>query len=67
MTNVLLWFILLIICWPLALAVLVIYPFIWLLLLPFRLLGIAVKGVFELLNLIITLPFRILRGPSSVR
>ncbi|KAB2846551.1 MAG: hypothetical protein F9K45_01640 [Melioribacteraceae bacterium] len=67
MTNVLLWFILLILCWPLALALLVIYPFIWLVLLPFRLLGFGVKGIFELLNLIITLPFRILRGPSSIR
>jgi len=63
MTKFLLWCILLVLCWPLALLALVLYPFIWLVLLPFRILGIAVTGVFELLAAIILLPARILRGP----
>ena len=58
----LLWLILLVLCWPLALLALILYPFIWLLLLPFRLLGIAVEGVFELLRAILFLPARILGG-----
>jgi len=65
MSKFLLWLILLVICWPLALLALLIYPLAWLLLLPFRLLGIAVGGVFELLRALITLPARILRGPKS--
>lgn len=64
MFSFLLWCVLLIFCWPLALAVLVLYPIVWLLLLPFRILGIAVDGVLELLKAIILLPARILRGPS---
>jgi hypothetical protein len=63
MTKFLLWCILLVLCWPLALLALVLYPFIWLLLLPFRILGIAVTGVFELLGAIIMFPARVLRGP----
>lgn len=63
MSKFLLWLILLVICWPLALLALLLYPLVWLLLLPFRLLGIAVGGVFELLRALITLPTRILRGP----
>jgi len=63
MVKFFLWFILLVLCWPLALLALVLYPVVWLLLLPFRLVGIAVGGVFELLAAIITLPARILRGP----
>ena len=63
MVKFLLWCILLVLCWPLALLALVLYPFVWLLLLPFRLVGIAVGGVFELLGAIITLPARLLRGP----
>jgi len=63
MIKFLLWCILLVLCWPLALVALVLYPFVWLLLLPFRLVGIAVGGVFELLAAIITLPARLLRGP----
>jgi hypothetical protein len=63
MVKFLLWCILLVLCWPLALLALVLYPFVWLLLLPFRLVGIAVGGVFELLAAIITLPARLLRGP----
>ena len=60
----LLWCILFVLSWPLALAVLVLYPLIWLLLLPFRLVGIAVDGVFELLKAILFLPARVLRGPA---
>ncbi len=63
MWTFLLWMILLVLCWPLALLALLLYPIVWLLLLPFRLLGIVVDGVFELLWAIITLPARILRGP----
>jgi hypothetical protein len=55
----LLWLILLVICWPIALLALLLYPLVWLLLLPFRLLGIAVEGVFGLLRAIVTLPMRV--------
>ena len=58
----LLWCALLIICWPLALAALVIYPLLWLLFLPFRLLGTVVGGVFALLSAFLFLPFRLVRG-----
>lgn len=60
MLKFLLWLILLVICWPIALLALIAYPFVWLLLLPFRLIGIAVSGVFELLRAIIALPGRVL-------
>lgn len=60
MVKFLLWCILLILCWPLALAVLVLYPIVWLVLLPFRLVGITVTGVFELVRAIFLLPARIL-------
>jgi len=63
MLKFLLWCVLLVLCWPLALAALVLYPFVWLLLLPFRLVGIAVDGVLELIRGIILLPARILKGP----
>jgi hypothetical protein len=56
MTKFLLWLILLFLCWPLALLALVLYPIVWLLSLPFRLIGIAVDGVFGLLKAIILLP-----------
>jgi hypothetical protein len=62
MLTFVLWLILLVICWPLAILALLLYPLVWLLLLPFRLLGIAVEGVFDLLRAVITLPARILRG-----
>jgi hypothetical protein len=65
MAKFLLWLILLIVCWPLALLALVLYPLVWLLLLPFRLVGIAVGGVFELLKAILFLPARVLRGPRA--
>lgn len=58
----LLWLILLFLCWPLALLALVLYPIVWLLLLPFRLVGIAVEGVFALLRSLVMLPARLLRG-----
>jgi len=58
----LLWCILLILCWPLALVALVLYPLVWLLLLPFRLVGIAVEGALQLVWAIITLPARVLRA-----
>jgi hypothetical protein len=60
-----LWLILLVLCWPVALLALVLYPLVWLLLLPFRLVGIAVEGVFELLRSVILLPSRLLRGPKT--
>jgi hypothetical protein len=63
MVKFLLWCILLILCWPLAILALILYPVVWLLLLPFRILGIAVTGVFELLKAIIFLPARVLAGP----
>jgi hypothetical protein len=63
MVAFLLWCILLVLCWPLALVALVLYPIVWLLLLPFRIVGLTMKGVFELLRAIILLPARVLRGP----
>ena len=62
MLKFLLWLILFVLCWPLALLALVLYPFVWLLLLPFRLLGVAVEGVFELLRAILFLPSLLLGG-----
>jgi hypothetical protein len=61
MAKFLLWCILFVLCWPLALMALVLYPVVWLLLLPFRLVGIAVGGALELVSAIITLPVRVLR------
>lgn len=62
MVKFLLWLILLVLCWPVALLALILYPFVWLLSLPFRLLGITVKAVFDLLKALITLPARVLSG-----
>lgn len=61
-----LWMILFVICWPLALIALVLYPFVWLVMLPFRLVGIAVGGVLGLLSAIFMLPIRLLRGPRAI-
>lgn len=61
MVKFLLWCILLVLCWPLALLALVLYPLVWLLLLPFRILGIAVGGVLELLRAVIGLPARLIK------
>jgi hypothetical protein len=60
--KILLWLILFVLCWPLAVLALILYPLIWLLLLPFKLVGIAVNGVFELLRAILLLPSRLLKG-----
>ena len=60
MLSFLLWLVLLIVCWPLALLALIMYPVAWLLLLPFRLVGIGVEAVFELLRAIVLLPARML-------
>lgn len=62
MLTFIFWLILLCLCWPVALMALLLYPVVWLLLLPFRLLGIAVGGAFELLHALIMLPARLLRG-----
>ena len=62
MMKFFLWCILLVLCWPLALVALVLYPVVWLLLLPFRIVGIAVGGVLELVGAIIFLPARLLRA-----
>jgi hypothetical protein len=65
MLKFLLWLILLVLCWPAALLALVLYPLVWLLLLPFRLLGIAVGGVLAFVKAVIFLPARLLRGPGA--
>jgi len=65
MIAFLLWLLLLVVCWPLALIALVLYPIVWLLLLPFRLLGLAVNGVFEFLKAVLLLPARVLGGARS--
>ena len=62
MLELLLWLVLLVLCWPLALLALVLWPIVWLLSIPFRILGIAVDGVFELLRAVILLPARVLHG-----
>ena len=62
MFTFLLWVLLLVFCWPLALLAIVLYPIVWLLLLPFRLVGLAFEGVFEMLRAIILLPARMLGG-----
>lgn len=62
MLTFVLWLILLVLCWPLALAALILYPLVWLLLLPFRIVGIAVGGVLQLVWAIVTLPARALRA-----
>jgi hypothetical protein len=66
MAAFLLWCLLFIVCWPLALLALIAYPFVWLILLPFRIVGIAVHGVLDLLRAILFLPARVLRGPHAI-
>jgi hypothetical protein len=61
----LLWAILLVLAWPLALLALLLYPIVWLLLIPFRILGIAVDSVLETLRAVLLLPARVLRGPRG--
>jgi hypothetical protein len=67
MLKFLLWLLLLVFCWPLALLALVLYPLVWLLSLPFRFVGVAVEGVFDLLRAIVTLPARVLGGRPAAR
>jgi hypothetical protein len=66
MVKFLLWCLLLVLCWPLALLALVVYPVLWILLIPFRLAGIAVDGVLELLRGIVMLPARLISGRRAV-
>lgn len=66
MVKFLLWLILFILAWPVAVLALVLYPIVWVLSLPFRLVGISVRGVLELIEGIIRLPTRVLRGRSGV-
>ncbi len=66
MIKFLLWCLLFVLCWPVALLALLLYPIVWVLLLPFRLLGIAVTGVFALLAAIILFPARVLAGPKAL-
>ncbi len=67
MLTFLLWLVLLIISWPLAVLALLLYPIVWLVSLPFRLVGISVRGVLDLVKGIILLPGRVLRGPRAIR
>jgi hypothetical protein len=66
MAAFLLWCILFILCWPLALLAVVLFPIVWLLTLPFRIVGIAVNGVFAVLAALFYLPVRVLRGPRAI-
>jgi hypothetical protein len=61
MVKFLLWCLLFVLCWPLAIVALILYPLVWLVLLPFRLVGVSVRAVFDLLHVILTLPTRLLR------
>jgi len=67
MIKFLVWCIVLVLCWPLALLALILYPLVWILLIPFRIVGIAVDGVLELISGIVMLPARVLRGPRATR
>ena len=66
MAGFFLWCILFVLCWPLALLALIAYPFVWLISLPLRIIGITVHGVFALLSAILFLPVRLLRGPRAI-
>ena len=66
MVKFLLWLILLVLCWPLALLALILFPFVWLILIPLKLVGIAVGGVFALVKALIFLPARLVGGPRMV-
>jgi hypothetical protein len=65
MVKFLLWLLLLVVCWPLAILALILWPFVWLICLPLRLIGIAVEGVFSLLRAIVMLPARVLGGGAA--
>ncbi|MBK8791746.1 MAG: hypothetical protein IPN59_01105 [Holophaga sp.] len=64
MATFILWLILLVFCWPLAILLLVLYPLIWLVLLPFRVVGVAVEGVFQIVKALFLLPGRLLSGAA---
>jgi hypothetical protein len=66
MAAFLLWCVLFVLCWPVALLALVLYPIVWLLLLPFRIVGIAVGGVLSFISALFMLPVRLLRGPRAI-
>ena len=65
MLKFLAWLLLFVVCWPLALLALILYPFVWLLSLPFRLLGITLEAVFSFLKALLLLPPRLLGGPKT--
>jgi len=65
MWTFIVWLILFVVCWPLALLALMLYPIVWLLLLPFRLIGITADAIFKFLHSILLLPARVLRGPTK--
>ena len=65
MLTFLVWLVLLVVAWPLALLALVLYPIVWLLSIPFRIIGISVRGVFDVLGAVLGLPGRVLRGPRA--
>jgi hypothetical protein len=67
MLTFLIWVLLFVLCWPLALLALVLYPIVWLLLLPFRIVGITVDAVLSLLRAILMFPVRLLAGPSALK
>lgn len=67
MLKFLLWLVLLVLCWPVALIALLLWPILWLLSLPFRLVGVVFEGMFELVRAIVLLPARLLGGPGAVR
>ena len=67
MAAFILWFLLLAVCWPLALLALILYPIVWVCLLPFRLLGVAVEGVLQTVRAIVLLPARVLKGRPQPR
>ena len=66
MATLIIWCILLVLCWPLALFALIVYPLVWVILIPFRLVGFAVDGVLEVVRGIVMLPARLLRGPRAL-
>jgi hypothetical protein len=65
MLTFLVWLVLLVVAWPLALLALILYPIVWLISLPLRLIGISVRGLLDLIGAIISLPARVLRGPKA--
>lgn len=67
MIGFILWLVLLVLAWPLALLALLMYPIVWLVALPFRLIGVSIRGVLEFLGAVVGLPARVLRGPKGLR